>query len=303
MTELRAVRFSHFGGPEVLRYEPVDDAPTPEGRLRVRVEAAGLNVYDTKRRSGLAGTVRFPAGNGSDFTGVVEEVGEGVTGWAPGDPVLGHANFRAQSDVVRVPAADVVRRPAGMPVEVAGALDLSARTAADLVTAGGIGLGDVVLVSAAAGGVGVVTAQLARAAGAVVLGTSGEPNAEFLATLGIIPVSYGPGLADRVQRLAPSAVTAVLDLHGRETLEAGVDLGVDPARILTIADREAATELGVTGLPQLPVDVRALERVTRLVASGDVVLPVDRVYPVDDVGEAYRHFERGHVRGKVVLRF
>ncbi|WP_210508767.1 NADP-dependent oxidoreductase [Naasia sp. SYSU D00057] len=302
MTELRAVRFSRYGGPEVLHYEPVDDAPTPEGRLRVRVEAAGLNVYDTKRRSGVAGGVRFPAGNGSDFTGVVEEVGDGVAGWAPGDSVLGHANFRAQSDVVRVPAADVVRRPPGMAVEVAGALDLSARTAADLVRAAGIGPGDVVLVSAAAGGVGVVTAQLARIAGAVVLGTAGEANARFLESLGVLPVPYGPGLGERVRRLAPSAVTAVLDLHGRETLEAGVELGVDARRILTIADREAADELGVSGLPQQPPDPAALVRAVELVAAGDLVLPVDSVFPVADVAAAYRHFEGRHLRGKVVLR-
>jgi NADPH:quinone reductase-like Zn-dependent oxidoreductase len=300
---VRAVRFSRFGGPSVLAYEPVDDLPTPEGRIRVRVQAAGLNVYDTKRREGGTGEVRFPAGNGSEFAGIVEELGAGVTGVAVGEPVLGRAYFRSQADAIRVKPEDVVRRPDRLPVEAAGALDVAGRTAAELLRFGGVGPDDMVLVSAAAGGVGSVLVQLARLAGATVLGTAGERNFEFLESLGVIPVAYGPDLALRTRRAGPGPITAVLDLHGRETIEAGLALGVDPARIVTLADRPAAEELGTASLPASSGDSADLAHVADLVAAGDVVLPLDRVFPVDAVVAAYEHFEGGHLRGKVVLLF
>ncbi|BDZ47660.1 NADP-dependent oxidoreductase [Naasia aerilata] len=300
---VRAVRFSRFGGPSVLAYEPVDDVATPAGRIRVRVEAAGLNVYDTKRREGREGDVRFPAGNGSEFAGVVEELGEGATGFSAGQPVLGRAYFRSQADAVRVKPEEIVARPAALPVEVAGGLDVAGRTAAELVRFAGIGPADTVLVSAAAGGVGSVVVQLARLAGATVLGTAGDRNADFLESVGVLRVPYGPELAERVRRAAPGPVTAVLDLHGRETIEAGLALGVAPSRIVTLADRPAAEELGTAALPSGPADSADLARVASLVAAGEVVLPIDRVFPVEDVVAAYEHFEGRHLRGKVVLRF
>jgi NADPH:quinone reductase-like Zn-dependent oxidoreductase len=158
-----------------------------------------------------------------------------------------------------------------------------------------------VLVSAAAGGVGVVAAQLARLAGATVIGTASERNAAFLDSIGVVPVAYGDGLVDRVRRASGGGVTVVLDLHGRDTIEAGLALGTAPGRIVTIADRPAAEALGTAALLDAPADSAALERVAALVAAGEVVLPVDREFPVADVVAAYEHFERGHVRGKVVL--
>jgi NADPH:quinone reductase-like Zn-dependent oxidoreductase len=303
MSSSRAVRFSRFGGPEVLELVEVPVPDVPPGRVRVRVEAAGLNPFDTKRRRGLTGEVRFPAGNGSDFAGTVDAVGEEVDGFALGDAVLGRAPFSAQADHVLAKPDALVRRPATLPVEVAAALDTAGRTAWDTVAFAGVRRGDTVLVSAAAGGVGVLAAQLARRAGAIVIGTAGTSNAAFLTSLGIVPVRYGKGLVDRVRAVAPQGVTVVLDNSGRETIEAGLALGTAPERIVTIADRDAAAELGTADLPRTPADSGTLAAVAALIADGELRLPIDRVFPVEEVVAAYEHLERGHLRGKVVLRF
>lgn len=298
---MRAVRFDRFGGPDVLRVDEVAQPVTPADRVRVRVEAAGLNRYDGTRRRGETGELRFPAGNGSEFAGVIDEVGADVTGWAPGDPVLGRAYFRSQADLVVVPPSAIVPRPAALDPVVAGALDVAGRTAVELVRAARVGPGDVVLVGAAAGGVGVVAAQLALRAGARVLGTASPANADRLADLGIAPVRYGDGLESRVRAVAPAGLTAVLDAAGRGTIEAGLALGAAPDRIVTIADRDTAGRLGTASLPQGPAVSADLGEVAALVAVGAVVLPIERAYPLAEVVAAYAHLERGHLFGKVVL--
>ncbi|HEY8589930.1 MAG TPA: NADP-dependent oxidoreductase [Naasia sp.] len=300
---MRAVRFDTFGGPGVLRVDDVAEPSTPPDRIRVRVQAAGLNRYDAKRRSGAEGDVRFPAGNGNEFAGVVDEVGAEVDGLRVGDQVLGRAYFRSQADLVVVPPGSVVPLPEGLPIEVAGALDAAARTATDLVRFARIGAGDVVLVGAAAGGVGIVAAQLARRAGATVLGTASAPNADLLDSLQIVPVRYGDGLEGRLRAAAPDGLTAVLDAAGRGTIEAGLALGAAADRIVTIADREAAERFGTAHLAQGPARNADLAEVAALVAAGEVVLPIERTYPVEDVVAAYEHLETGHLTGKLVLTF
>lgn len=171
------------------------------------MRAAGLNPIDWKIFSGRAASaygVEPPAGNGNDFAGEVDALGEGVTQLSVGDLVFGGARGDAQADYLTVDAGQVAVVPDGLTLDQAGSLDIAARTAVASVAAVGVTAGDVVLVSAAAGGVGVIASQLAVRAGATVIGTASDDNHEFLRSLGVIPVSYGDGLADRIRDAAPA---------------------------------------------------------------------------------------------------
>lgn len=302
----RAVRFERHGAPTVLDIVEVPEPHAGRGQVRVRVLVAGLNPLDYKlfggRPTSGGETVPVPSGNGNDFAGVVDELGEGVAGLSIGDQVFGGAHLRAQADFIVVSPGILSRVPAGLSLEQAGGLDITARTAAASVRSLRLGTDDTVLVSAAAGGVGVLASQLARRAGATVIGTAGEDNHEFLASLGVIPVSYGAGLVDRVREVAPEGITAALDNHGRETVDAALDLGAPPARVNTIADYGARQKYGTTNVGAAAADPGDVLAVAELIASGELVFPIDSVYPFEEIRAAYDRLLAGHLRGKIVLR-
>jgi len=302
----RFVQFTEYG--DVDRLEVVDvDMPEPAaGEVRVRVTAAGLNPVDYKLREGgpaaAAFGVKLPSGNGNDFAGVVDAVGEGVTEWTVGQRVFGARRFYAQADYVIVgPEHELHPTPEALPDEVAGTLAIAGRTAQASVRAVGVSSGETVLVSAAAGGVGILACQVARLRGATVIGTASPSNHEFLRSIGVVPVAYGEGLVERVRELAPQGVDAVLDNAGAETQDAGLALGVDPARINTIADRGHAARIGAQGVGGADARADDLVEIAERLADGTFVLPIARAFPLDEVREAYRLLEGGHVRGKVVL--
>src|SRR5580692_8389786 len=239
----RAVRLDSFGGPEALY---ILEVPAPEagpGQVRVRVTAAGLNPMDWFMTADADTAVRFglslPSGFGTDYAGVVDQVGDGVTGFAPGDRVFGGALSRAVADFVVVDAAggtaanEAHQTPDGVDDRTAATLTIAGRTAAAALAVAGPGPGDTVLIGGAAGGVGVFAVQLARLAGARVIGTGSAASADFLRDIGAEPVAYGDGLANRVRALAPEGVTAAIDLYGTETVHAARDLGVPDERICT----------------------------------------------------------------------
>lgn len=304
----RFVRFSVFGGPEVL--EVVDVAPPHPGpgQVRVATRIAGLNPVDWKILAGgpstsQHGAFALPSGNGNDFAGVIDEVGEGVTTLRPGDRVFGGARFFAQADFIVMDADKALPMPAGLEFEVAGALDIAGRAAIASVRAVDTHSGDTVLVSAAAGGVGVIACQLALLAGATVIGSASKENHEFLRGLGVVPVEYGNGLVDAVRAAAPAGLTAALDCHGDATLDAALELGVAPERINTIAARAHAAQLdpaiqGIGGQAASPDDLLDL---AHQVAAGSVTVPIDSVYPLERVSEAYERQMAGHLRGKIIL--
>lgn len=304
----RFVQYEEFGGPEVLKLIEVDQPDAGPGQVRVRVKVAGLNPVDWKIFTGPAapayGTA-LPMGIGNDFSGVIDQLGEGVSdsdgGWQLGDEVFGGARNLAGADyIVHDADASLVRKPAGLDFEVAGSLDVAGKTAAASVDSLALTDADTVLVSAAAGGVGVLASQLALRTGATVIGTASENNHEFLRGIGVIPVTYGDGLVDRVRALAPQGITAVLDNQGGPTIAAGVELGVPQARINTIAyhGSEFAHIAHVGGADAKDGD---LARIAQLLADGDIVLPIDSVYPLERAAEAYQHLMTGHLRGKIVL--
>jgi NADPH:quinone reductase-like Zn-dependent oxidoreductase len=241
-----------------------------------------------------------------DFAGVVEEVGDGASyadgsPVAVGDEVFGWADGGTAREQLLVPASNLTLKPANVSWEVAGSITTIVQTAHFSLEALDIGAADTVLVSAAAGSVGFVYSQLAIARGARVIGTSSEANFARLASIGVTPTAYGPGLVDRVRALAPQAITAVQDNFGRETIDAGFELGLAAGRICTIVDHAAVVELGLAS-PGRYVKSAALNATyVSMIADGTLTIPVQAVYPLSSIREAFEILEQRHVSGKIVV--
>ena len=296
-----AVKYNEFGPPSVLKVVEVPTPTAKPGRVRVAVRAAGLNPADYKGREGQfhGPSFTFPAGIGRELAGVVDQVGEGAEGFAVGDEVFGTMVSGALAEYAVTNPASLAPKPAGLDWATAGGLALAGTTAWDSLASQNVTADDTVLVSAAAGGVGVIISQLALRAGATVIGTASEGNHPFLRELGVIPVAYGAGLVDRIRAAAPQGVTVVFDHHGAETIEAAIELGVDRERINTIATDPA--DYGVVRVGRGPANATTLASLAALVVSGELVVPVEAVYPLGEVVAAFEHLEHGHVRGKIVV--
>ena len=302
---MRAVRFDRYGGIDVLDVVEVP-APVPgPGQLLVRVKDAGINPGEAKIREGLLDErwpATFPSGQGSDLAGIVEHVGDGVEGWAAGDEVIGFTHNRAsQAELVVVEAENVTARPAGVPWPVAGSLFVAGTTAYAVVRAVSASSGDTVVVAGAAGGVGSITVQLAILAGATVIGLASERNHAWLKDLGVIGVSYGDGVEQRIKEAAGGTVDALIDLAGGY-VQLALDLGIKPERVDTVVDFGAGEKYGVkTEGTAAAANAGVLGELAKLIDEGKVDVPIARVYPLEQVREAFRELEQGHTRGKIVL--
>jgi NADPH:quinone reductase-like Zn-dependent oxidoreductase len=302
---MKAVRFDEYGDVDVLN---VVDVPKPvpgPGQVLVQVKAVGINPGEAKIREGLLHArwpATFPSGQGSDLAGVVAETGPAVTGFAAGDGVIGYTDNRAsQAEYVVVGEQDLTARPAGVPWEVAGALHVAGATAFAAVRAVALTEGDTVVVSGAAGGVGSLAVQLARRAGATVIGLASPPHHEWLAGHGIIPVTYGAGTADRI-RQAAAKVDAFIDTFGADYVQMALALGVEPSRIDTIVRFDAVAEYGVKAEGNaVGASAATLAELAGLIAAGQLEVPIAATYPLAQVQDAYRRLASGHILGKIVL--
>lgn len=306
---MKAVRFGDYGDVDVLR---VDDVPVPDpgpGQVLVRVRAAGINPGETKIREGLLHErwpARFPSGQGSDLAGVVDRLGPDVTAVAPGDEVIGWVDTRSsQAEYAVVEVRDLTPKPAAVSWEAAGALPVAGFTAWAAVRAVAATTGDTVVVSGAAGGVGSLAVQLAKRAGATVIGLAGQDNHEWLAGHGVIPVSYGDGVAGRIRDalLAGGHVDAFIDTYGGDYVELAInELGVDPARVDTIVRFDAAEKYGVKlDGNAAGASAATLGQLAQLIAAGELEVPIANAFPLDQVRAAYAELAKGHIRGKIVL--
>jgi NADPH:quinone reductase-like Zn-dependent oxidoreductase len=299
---MKAVQFSEYGEPEVLHVAEVDAPHAGPGQIRVAVRAAGVNPIDWKVRKGMMadGPLARPVTPGSDVAGVVDEVGEGVEDVAPGDAVFGFSIGGGAAEHTLL--EHYARKPDGLSWEEAAGFPVAVETAARGLDLLGVGEGQTLLITGAAGGVGTATVQLARRRGARVIGTASEHNHDFLRSLGAEPTTYGDGLVERVRALAPDGVDRAFDTAGRGALPDLIELTGGPENVVTIADFSA---------PQLGVRVSsgggterayyALAEAARLAQDGQFALPVERVFGFSEAADAQRLSEEGHVRGKLVL--
>jgi NADPH:quinone reductase-like Zn-dependent oxidoreductase len=301
----RVVRYHRYGGPEVLTLE---ELPTPDpgpGQVRIRVRAAGVNAIDWKLRSGARARgepLREPASIGVEMSGTIDAVGPGTRGWRAGQDVMGQVATGAAADHVLAAPDNLLAKPTWLPFEQAAALPVAAETAFRTLRQLDLTGGQTLLIHAVAGGVGVIAAQLARAWGARVIGTASPRHHAFLRQLGVHPVTYGDGLADRVRAVAPGGIDAVLDASGRGVLAVSIELAGSAEKVITIADPHA-TEHGVrfsTGAQGAPLHAVFAE-ILPLLERGALRMPIEATFPLERATDAHRLSQQGHLRGKIVI--
>ncbi len=305
---MRIVTQQALGGPEVLR---VTEAPRPEPgptEVLVRVRAAGINPVDWKVRRGGGFLGEPPFTVGWDVAGVVEQAGFGATGVEEGDEVLGMPWFprpgNAYAEYVTAPSRHFVRKPAGLSFAEAAALPLAGLTAwQGLVDVAGVHKGQRVFVDAAAGGVGHLAVQIAKARGAHVIGTASAGKHGFLRELGVDePIDYHDEAA------TASDVDVYFGLVGEESdlrwlpaiKEDGLLIGVPSG----VGDRvEKAAEARKVHVRRMLVepDRGGLTGLVELIEAGQLQVRVEQTFPLEDAAKAHELGESGRVSGKLVL--
>lgn len=301
----RAVQFDEYGGLDVLTVREFEPRALGKEDVLVEVKAAGINPGEAAIREGKLGTDRskLPSGEGSDIAGVITEVGIDVEGFAPGDEVLGWSWERSShAEVCVVPADQLIRKPADLSWEAAGALYVVGVTAFAAVRAVDIKEGDTVVVSAAAGGVGTITVQLLKVNGANLVGLASEDHHDWLREKGVTPVTYGEGVIERILEATPQGMDAFIDLFGPDYIDLALQLDVPPEKIETIIAFERAGEVGAKAEGSSDATTpEILGEMAELVAAGKIELPIAATYPLDEVREAFEQLEDRHTLGKIVL--
>jgi NADPH:quinone reductase-like Zn-dependent oxidoreductase len=297
---MRAVVIRETGTPEVLRIEDVDRPEPTDGEVVVSVRAAAVNPVDWKQRRGLSG-VELPAILGQDVSGAVEV--SRAAGFAEGDDVFGMASSGGYAEFATASERAIAKRPAGVSHEQAAAIPVAGMTAWQaLFDRGGLESGHTVLIAGAAGGVGHFAVQLAKLAGARVIGTGSSRNRDFVLGLG------ADEYVDYTQQAVGQAVSGVdvaVDTVGGETTESLLPTLREGGLLVTIANappEAAARERGVRAeLLVMSPNRDQLARIADLVAAGDVRVELAELLPLTDVARAHELSETGHTRGKIVL--
>ena len=299
----KAAAFFEPGGPEVLRLIDVAEPQAGPGQVRIRVMAAGVQPFDIAVVAGdihRAPDQSVPQIPGNEFAGVVDQVGAGVTGFAPGDEVLGFGTLNSYREHLVTGPDQITAKPANMPWEVAGGFSAAAQTADIGLNEITIGTGDTVLIHGAAGAVGTIAVQLCRLRGATVIGAAREIQHDYVRSLGAIPIAYGDRFVDRVRALAPHGVDACLDGVGGAALDAAVELVKDRGRILTLVEHARAPELGIRTTPFTRSAARLAALADRY-ARGELTVHILAAFPLARAADAHRRYHAGNVRGKIVL--
>ncbi|MEU6404689.1 NADP-dependent oxidoreductase [Streptomyces sp. NPDC046985] len=298
---MRAVRFSRFGGPEVLEIVDLPDPHPGPGQIRVAVRAAGVNAGDWKRRQGLLDP-DLPQTLGYEAAGIVDELGEGVTDVETGDRVFGFCGAGAAQAQLAI-LDHYAPLPRSLNFAEAATLPAAIETSARALDQLGVREGMTVLINGASGTVGSAAVQLAAVRGARVIGTASPAHHERLRSMKAEPVAYGEGMADRVRALAPAGVDKALDVAGNGILPELIGLaGGDAGDVVTLADFSGAQEhdvrfsRGDTGRA-----LYILDEIGPLIDAGQYTLPTVRTFPLAEVATAHRTGEQGRLHSKLVL--
>ena len=298
---MKAIQSNKYGGPHVLHVVEVEAPCARSGEVRISVRAAGVNPSDWKRREGQYRTfeeVHFPAGLGVEGSGIVIQVGAGLTNVAIGDAVFGFGdNTMAEQAIL----THWTKKPDNVSFEVAAGLPVVSDTATRALDQVGVEQGQTLLVSGAAGGVGTAILQLARLRGITVIGTASAAKHAYLRSLGAVPTTYGAGLEDRVRPLAPSGVDAAIDVAGSGIIPELIRIVGAPAHVLSVADF-SAEQYGAKFSHGPPVDpARLFTTMAHLCSTGSFALRIERAFPLDQAKEAQEVSQLGRVTGKLVI--
>jgi NADPH:quinone reductase-like Zn-dependent oxidoreductase len=298
---MRALQFTAYGDADVLQWAEAPDPHAGAGQIRIAVRAASVNPIDWKTFSGMMSGGQPLAGTGYlgyDAAGVVDEVGEGVTGVSVGDEVFGRGrNTQAEYAVLDSWAA----KSPSIDWAVAAAAGVAGETAERGLRLLDVKTGDTLFVDGGAGGVGAAAVQMAVARGATVIASASQANQDYLREIGAAPVLYGPGVVTRVRSAASGPVDAVFDVAGKTPAEDLIELAPMPSKVVTIANFAAGqTGARVTGGGADSRPMEALAEVAELLAQNKLVIKV-QTFPFHRAAEAYRISQNGHVRGKLVL--
>ncbi len=316
---MKAVRIHKYGGPRVLTYE---DAPRPEPKedeLLIRVHAAGVNPADWQIRSGRRSKLRKPFSLilGFDVSGIVEALGSSVTGFQIGDAVFGMADIQkggAYAEYVTASVNDTAHKPRSVDHIQAAALPVVALTAWQvLFDAGQLSAGQKVLIHAAAGGVGHIAVQLAKWKGAYVIGTASGCNESFLREIGVDEfINYKTTCFEKIVRDVDVVLESVnrdiaVEYYPGETLDRSwgvLKKGGILVSVCATPSSETAAKYGVRAKHVRPPEVKSsvLTNIAKLVDAGHVKPFINTVFPLKEARRAHKLIQKGHTRGKIVLR-
>jgi NADPH:quinone reductase-like Zn-dependent oxidoreductase len=307
----KAIRFHEYGGPEVMKLEEIPRPVPKDDEILVRVHAVSVNPVDWKIREGYVRKmmeIPMPAIPGGDLSGVVEAAGAEAGGLAIGQAVYAMIGLLgAYAEHVAIKAAVAAPKPGTLDHAHAASVPLAALTAYQgLFEQGALKAGQRVLVLAAAGGVGGFVVQLARNAGAEVVGTASPANAEYVRDLGAVDVIDYRG-ADYSRHAG--RFDMIFDLIGGESTRqalvvlkpGGVLVSVVPAGEV-IQKQAAAAQVKVAAFRVRP-DGRQLREIAALIDAGRIRTALAAVYPIEEAGKAHLQSMTGHTRGKIVLQF
>jgi len=297
-----AITYSRYGSPDVLTVTSAEIPPPGPGQVLIRVRAVAVNPIDLKIRSGRMDgiiPVQFPVLPGWDVAGVVEAAGQGA-GAAVGDKVFGAASVGGYSRHALLDHP--VAKPEGLSWEAAASVISVGEAAFRVLKHLGLKAGQTLLILGAGGSVGTIAVQLAAARGVTVIGTAAEGDLERLTALGATSVRYGDGWADRARASAPGGVDAVFDAAGAGLLPDAIALAGDAARVITIADDNAADHgVRFTGADPADRAPEALPELAALMAAGRLTVPIWRTYPLAQAAQAHADIEARRNHGKIVL--
>lgn len=294
-------------GLDALRLEYFEPAPPKPDQVTIEVRASGMNPADYKAIAGGYGPPsRTPIHLGYELAGVVTAAGTD-SGFVVGDEVLAFRILDGYSTTATVTAKSVFHKPSSLSFPEAANLLLAGATAADMIRVVAPQPGETVLVHGASGAVGVLLLQLLRRAGVRAIGTASDHHFERVSGFGGEPIPYGAGLADRVRAVAPDGIAAAFDTVGTdEAVNVSLELVADRHRIVSIAAFGRAEAEGfqlVGGMSPQSAAFRdsVRQNLVDLAASGDLVVPIARTFPLGDAVEALTLLGSGHPGGKLAL--
>ncbi|MDP5226466.1 MULTISPECIES: NADP-dependent oxidoreductase [Arthrobacter] len=300
----KAITYSSFGDSSVLTLSEIPVAEPGPGQVRVQVHYSGVNPVDWKMRQGyLSGgqPLAAPQITGMDMAGIVDAVGPGVAGFAPGDRVAGLVAEGTAAEYVVAYAAALAPLPDSVTLASGASVGVTGTTAVRALGQAGVAAGESILVDGGAGGVGIVLTQLALARGIRVVATASERNHDHLRALGVTPVAHGDGWEERALQANGGSFNAAFDLVTGGKLDSMTALTGSAAKVVTLVDPAVAEAGGVlvTGLE--PGFDGALREVVAALAEGGLSVPVQQIFPLAEADAAQDLSAEGHVRGKLLL--